>query len=107
VSLTQKMEKTFKQKSFKYFVWTLLGCRVNIYCRYFFSLSSLATGINNTSSTGIKFAAVVVDTSDKFAINEVDTCVIDTGGKFATGVVDNGATLRLENISGNCQKNLK
>jgi hypothetical protein len=24
------MEKTFNQKSFKYFVWTLLGSRVNI-----------------------------------------------------------------------------
>jgi hypothetical protein len=48
--------------------------------RYFFPSKSLATGINNTSST----------------------C-----GKFATGVVDNGGTPRLANISGNCHKILK
>ncbi len=95
------MEKTFNLKSFKYFVWTPLGRRVNKYI--FFSSSSLATGINNTSSTCGKFAAVVIDTGDKFAINVVDTFVIDTGGKFATSVVDTGGT----NISANSQKNYK
>ncbi len=55
-----------------------------------------ATGINNTSETGGKMAAGVVDTGGKFAVGDVDTAgnfaasVIDTCGKFATGVVDTG-----------------
>jgi hypothetical protein len=44
-----------------------------------------AAGINNTSKTGGKFAASVVDTGGKFAAG-----FIDTGGNFATGVVDTG-----------------
>jgi hypothetical protein len=42
-----------------------------------------ATGVNNTSQTGGKFAAGVVDTGGNFSAG-----VVDTGGKFATGVVE-------------------
>ncbi len=72
-----------------------------------------ATGINNTSETGGKFAADVVDTGGEFATGVVDTsvnfgaCVVDTGGKFATGVVDTGGPTRIVNISTNFRKNLK
>jgi hypothetical protein len=55
-----------------------------------------ATGINNTSETG------VVDTGGNF-----DAGVVDTGGKFATGVVDTGGAPLLANISANFRKNLK
>ncbi len=53
-----------------------------------------ATGINNTSKTGGKFSAGVVDTSGKFAAGVIDTSgdfaaiVVDIGVKFATIVVD-------------------
>jgi hypothetical protein len=48
---------------------------------------SFATGINNTSGIGGKFAAGIVD----------------TGGKFATGVIDTGGA----NISAKFLKDLK
>ncbi len=44
-----------------------------------------ATGINDTSGIGGKFATGVVDTGNKFA-----SVLVDTGGKFAAGVVDTG-----------------
>jgi hypothetical protein len=54
-------------------------------------LSLFATGINNASENGGKFA----------------TGVADTGGKFATGVVDTSGAPGLANISANFRKNLK
>jgi hypothetical protein len=47
-----------------------------------------ATGVNDTSGTGGKFTASLVDTVGKFA-----TCGLDTSDKFAAGVVDTGANL--------------
>ncbi len=44
-----------------------------------------ATSINDTSGTGGKFTAGVIDTCGKVA-----TGVVDTDGKFAVGVADNG-----------------
>jgi hypothetical protein len=55
-----------------------------------------ATGFNNTSETGGKFAAGVVDTGGKFA-----TGVVDTGGNFAAGVLDTGGQPWAANISAN------
>jgi hypothetical protein len=71
------MQKIFNHKSFNYFVWTPLGSRVNLYCRYIFVfkftlrsqqpdivpiIAKYSTVINNTSETGAKFASGVVDT---------------------------------------------
>ncbi len=53
------MEKIFNQKSFKYFVWTLLGSRVSMYVDKFFSSSK--------QSDIVPFAAGVIDTGEKFA----------------------------------------
>jgi hypothetical protein len=55
-----------------------------------------ATGINNTSQTG------VADTGGIFAAGDVDT-----SGKFATSVVDTGGAPLLANISANFRKNSK
>ncbi len=55
-----------------------------------------ATGINNTSGTGGKFAPVIVGTGSKFTAS-----FIDTGGKFATSVVDTIGVPGLSNISAN------
>ncbi len=65
------------------------------------TVGKFATGIHNTSETGAKFAARVVDTGGNFA------GVVDTGGKFATGVVDTGGAPLLANISANFRKNSK
>ncbi len=58
-------------------------------CRCRWHGCKFATGVNDTSSIGGKFAAVVVDTGGKFA-----TGVVDTGGKFATSVFDTCKYLR-------------
>jgi hypothetical protein len=46
--------------------------------------AKFAIGINDTSGTGGKFTAGVIDTCGKFV-----TGVVDTGGKFVAGFVDN------------------
>jgi hypothetical protein len=58
-----------------------------------------ATSINNTSETGGKISAGVIDTGGKFAAGVVDTScdfaagVVDASDKFATDVVDTGGAL--------------
>jgi hypothetical protein len=93
-----QMEKIFNQKIFNYFVWTALGCRVNIFfvkfilscqqfdnCVYCLPPASL-TPVSTTQGKMVEdFAASVVDTGGNFAAG-----VVDTGGKFAAGVVDTG-----------------
>ncbi len=98
------MEKIFNQKV-KYFVWTPLGSRDNIwinffpqfnfkvyavwYCYHYFPLVLTTPAV----------PACVVDTAGKFA-----TGVVDTGGKFAAGVIHSGGAPWLANISANFQK---
>jgi hypothetical protein len=80
-----QMAKTFKQKNFNNFVWTPLGCRVNIYINFclqvHFKLSAAWYCCHYLPPVSTTLAKMV----EKFA-----TCVADTGGKFATGVVDIG-----------------
>ncbi len=54
-----------------------------------------ATGINDTSGIGGKFAAGVIDTGGKFATGVVDTFV-NTSGKFAADVVEDDSRKKLE-----------
>ncbi len=95
------MEKISNQKNFNYFLWTALGCRVNIYISVFFKFilscqqfdncvyclpPASLTPVSTTPGKMVEdFAASVVDTGGNFAAG-----VVDTGGKFATGVVDTG-----------------
>ncbi len=69
-------------------------------------MGNFATGVNNISSTGDKFAAGVVDTGSKFT-SKFTTGVVDTSSKFATGIIDTGGAPWLANISVNLWKNLQ
>jgi hypothetical protein len=92
------MGKIINQKSFKYFVWTPLGSRVNIKIN-FFSFPSLLSDVSSLILlplfamtpvghqrqpfiTGGKYATGINDTSGTsgFAAGVVDTGVVDTGG---------------------------
>jgi hypothetical protein len=95
------MEKIFNQKNFNYFVWTALGCRVNISISFFFKFILSCQQFDNCVYCLPPASLTPVSTSqgkmvEDFAASVVDTCnnfaagVVDTGGKFAAGVVDTG-----------------
>ncbi len=120
-----QMEKIFNEKNFNYFVWTLLGSRVNIYinfclqvhlkvsavwyCFHYLPVVSLplslppvsltpAANLPPVSLTPVANLPLISTTLAKL-VAKFAAGVIDTGGKFATGVVDTGGAPWLANIS--------
>ncbi len=92
VSLTPMANgKNLQSEKFWLFVWSALGCRVNIIIKFFFQVHFMLLAVWYLFPL---FATTVVDPWWQICRRcrwyrwQVATGVIDTGGKFAAGIVD-------------------